>query len=454
VTDEVTTRYVDECLSPDSRLRGIVRQARFPPRYTECFGDRLMPRPFFISKTEIRSSADDLAAIFDMLVSLPRRLFDGDIRRYCSALGFDDRRAALMQRLDGGRPVMFGRSDLYHDGASLKLLEFNVGSQLGGIDQAQVLPPLLELEPFRAFAAEHALGYVHTGQQIARALRAAAEPVARGDEPVVALLEANGALGPLLPLMLSFQEMLRGCGLDVRLGEVGQVRNRGGKLYLDGTPVDVVLRYFSVNQICQDPLGEEALEPIVRAHEDGGTVLLTTLASFLFSSKACLALLSDPRWRGALSGAESARLDRVLPWTRNLECGPAEVAGVAVDLIDYCRDNRERLILKPCNDFGGRGIVVGWDATDREWAEALLAHCGKGYIVQERIRQRREPVVDPSTGMRHDWVAAWSVFLTPDGYAGSHVRALPAGHQGIIGRGANAATRVTGVFHYPAQDSH
>ncbi|MBS2962954.1 glutathionylspermidine synthase family protein [Actinocrinis puniceicyclus] len=438
MTDPVTDDYIAECSSPHSRLRDVVGQVRFPQRYFECFGDRLMPRPFFIPQRQIRQSAQDLGALLDILADLPRRLFDGDMGQYCNELDISKRQAALMQRIPRDRPTLFGRADLYHDGERLKLLEFNVGTQLGGIDQAQVPAALLTAEPFRAFADEHGLDYVHTGRQIAKALREAAEPVTAGAEPVVALLEADGALERLMPLMRSFIEMLRGCGLDIRLGEVSQTRYLDGKLVLDGTPIDVVLRYFSVNQICQDPKGEEAVEPIFRAHEAGGTVLLTTLDSFLYSSKGCLALLSDPYWRGAFTAAESDLVDRVLPWTRKL----------TADLVEQCRDRRESLLLKPANDYGGHGIVVGWTTTDADWNEALRANCERGYVVQERVVPRREPVVDPVTGRVEDWVAAWSAFLTPDGYSGSHIRALPAGEHGIIGRGANAATRVTGVFHY------
>lgn len=453
VTDHVTERYIEECLADGSPLRHAVRAAveagHVPPRYLDCFGDRMMPRPFFVPEDEIRGSAEDLVALFELLVSLPGRLFGGDLRAYCAALGFDDRQTALMLRLGGGRPALFGRSDLYHDGSALKLLEFNVGSQLGGIDQCQVLPALLAVEPFAAFAAEHGLGYVHTGERIAAALRAAAAPVTGGAGPVVALLEANGAMEPLLPLLLSFQEMLGGQGLDVRLGEVGQVREAGGKLLLDGAPVDVVLRYFSVNQLCRDPHGPEAAEPVFRAHEAGGTVLLTTMESFLYANKGCLSLLSDPRRRPAFTDAERETVDRVLPWTRDLAAGPTDVGGETVDLVDWCRANRDRLILKPRDEFGGHGIVVGWTVSDAEWDEAVTDRLARGYVVQERVVQRREPVVDPGTGRLEDWVAAWSAFVTPDGYAGSHVRALPADQTGIIGRGANAATRVTGVFHVP-----
>jgi hypothetical protein len=440
VTDHVTEQYIKECLTEDSRLRYAVREARLPRRYQECFGNRLMARPFFIEEAETRRAADDLAALFRVILSLPQRLFGDDLAAYCRTLGFDERQARLMRRIGDRPPELFGRSDIYHDGTGFKLLEFNVGSQLGGIDQAQVLPALLEVEPFREFAEEHGLGYVHTGERIAESLRAAAEPVTGGRrEPVVALVEADGALESLMPLMRSFEEMLRGRGgLDLRLAEVSQLTYRGGKLYLDGTPIDAVLRYFAVNQIYRDPRGEEAVAPIYRAHEEGGTVLLTTMESLLYANKGCLALLSDPRYRDAFSAAETELFDRVLPWTRLL----------TADLVDYCRANRANLILKPCNDHGGRGITVGWDVPDAAWADALSSALQGKYVVQERVRQRLEPVVDPDTGRLEDWIACWSTFLTTDGYAGSHIRALPADQTGIINRGANAATRVTGVFHH------
>lgn len=450
MTDAVTERYLEQCLDPSSTLRSAVAEAAFPKRYLECFGSRLMPRPFFVPETEIRQAADDLTDLFRVLLSLPERLFNGDLAAYCATVGFDRRQLGLMRRLGGKPPELYGRSDLYHDGTGFKLLEFNVGSQLGGIDQSQVMPALLRVPAFADFAAEHRLGYVHTGEHIARSLRAAAAQVDAADSPVVALLEADGALRSLMPLMPSFQEMLAGCGIDLRLGEVSQVVNRHGKLYLDGSPVDVVLRYFSVKQVASDAAGAAAVEPILQAHEAGGTVLFTTLESLLYASKGCLAILSDPYWRAAFSLQEQELFDRVLPWTRLVIDAETDVGGDTVKLLDYCRARREELILKPCDDHGGRGITVGWMVDDRDWADALDSAVSEKYIVQQRVRQRLEPVVDPASGRLEDWVACWSTFLTPVGYSGAHIRALPSDQLGIINRGANAATRVTGVFHTPA----
>jgi hypothetical protein len=453
MTDAVTERYIEQCLDQGSRLRHAVADAAFGQRYLECFGDRLMPRPFFVPEAEIRQAADDLTGLFRVLLSLPERLFSGDLAAYCDTVGFDCRQLGLMRRLAGTPPELYGRSDLYHDGAGFKLLEFNVGSQLGGIDQSQVMPALLRVPAFGDFAAEHRLGYVHTGQQIARSLRAAAAQVGAADAPAVALLEADGALRSLMPLMLSFQEMLAESGIDLRLGEVSQVVNKGGKLYLDGRPIDVVLRYFSAKQVAADPAGIASVEPILHAHEAGGTVLLTTLESLLYASKGCLAILSDPYWRPAFDRGEQELFDRVLPWTRLVVDAETDVGDDTVKLLDYCRAHREELILKPCDDHGGRGITVGWMVDDRDWADALDSAVAEKYIVQERVRQRLEPVVDPATGRLEDWVACWSTFLTPMGYSGAHIRALPCDQLGIINRGANAATRLTGVFSTPVDQA-
>jgi hypothetical protein len=449
MTDDITRRYIDECLAENSRLRHAVHDASYPPLFFESCGKRLLGRPFFIDESQMRGIADDLVVLFDILVSLPGRLFDGDLDRYCEVLGIDARRAGLLRRFSGARPTLYGRADLYHDGTSFKLLEFNVGSELGGADRAEISRAVLEVDAFREFAEQHRLGYVHTGRQIAKLLRDTAAPYCCGDRPTVALLEADGGLAPYLHLVRSFQEMMLGLDIDLVIGEVSQVGSKDGYLFLDGKRIDVVLRYFSADQLIEDPNGEQVVEPIFRAHEDGKVGLLTTMESGLYQNKGTLALLSDQRFRSAFSPPEAALIDRVLPWTRALVAGPAQVGDETVDLLGYCREHRDQLILKPRGDFGGAGIVVGWEKTDHEWKEALATCAGQRYVVQQRVNPRREPVVNPHTGEVEQWLATWDAFLTPDGYAGSHIRALPAGEGAIIGMGASASARTSGVFFYP-----
>lgn len=131
MSDHVTEAYNQQCLDGNTGLLNAMARAEFPPLFHVSCGHRLLPRPFFIDEGPMRAFADDIRSVFDLLTQLPDRLFDGDLGAYCTALGIPGRQAALMRRFAGGDPVPYGRADIYHDGTSFKLLEFNVGSELG-----------------------------------------------------------------------------------------------------------------------------------------------------------------------------------------------------------------------------------------------------------------------------------------------------------------------------------
>ena len=42
-------------------------------------------------------------------------------------------------------------------------------------------------------------------------------------------------------------------------------------------------------------------------------------------------------------------------------------------------------MLKPNDEYGGKGIVLGWESTDAEWEAGLAAANEEPYIVQDRI---------------------------------------------------------------------
>lgn len=444
--NEVTKKYIEECLDGTPGLRTVRDRTDLPPVFDECYGDVLLPRPLFAEESELRSFADDLTSVFWLLVSLPRRLFDGDVHGYCAAAGIDERLAALMTRDAATPPPLFGRSDAYHDGSSFKLLEFNVGTELGGMDFAELNRALLGVDDFADFAARAGLGSVDTAELVADVLREVSAPVRGGDRPVVAMLETTGGIAAH-PNYRAVQEAFVRQGIDFRLGEVQQVSLDGGRLVLDGTPLDVALRFFAAGEILDCPDGVGILDPIYKAHDAGGTILFTTLASSLFGSKGGLALLSDGRFRSAFAPAELAVIDRVIPWTRVVARGSSPEGGFA-ELLDRCRAEREHLVLKPCVGWGSAGAVVGRETTDREWCEMLEARADRGHVVQRLVMPVAEPVYDrDAEGQVADWHANWGVFVTPLGYSGSFVRALRPDDGSIITYG-NKRARGTGVFSF------
>ena len=42
-------------------------------------------------------------------------------------------------------------------------------------------------------------------------------------------------------------------------------------------------------------------------------------------------------------------------------------------------------MLKPNDDYGGRGVFAGWELNAEEWEAALKAALDRPYVVQERV---------------------------------------------------------------------
>ena len=427
-----TKQYLAESTVSGS-LRDAARELQLPAVYSHSYGSVQLDRPLFVAEREINDFAADLAAVFDLLVSLPGRVADGDLRRYCAALGMDDRLAELMARGATGAPPLYARADAYHDGTSFKLLELNVGSELGGLDTAQLNRAFLARPAFADFAQRHGLGHVDTMPRVAAALRQAALV----DEPVVALIESTDGLAAHAHVFTALQEALQDQGIALLLGEIDELSERNGHITLRGTPLDVVLRYFVAGELVDDPAAQQKLDLLLAAPK---TVLFTPLEGGVYASKGSLAMLHDPAVRATFSADEHAVVDRVVPWTRLLT-----TASDQEKLFAHCRDERRNLVLKPGVGYGGVGTVVGHSVTAEEWARALAERRTGDHVVQRRVRPRTEPVLNADTNAIEEWVANWGIFVDPAGFAGGFVRALKPADGAVVSY-SNSGTRGTCVF--------
>jgi hypothetical protein len=450
MAEKTTRQYVDRCVT-DAQLCRAARCLELPPEYARSYGRQLLDRPLFAAADELSGFAADLAQTFAALVAAPGLLFDGDLGRYCSALGMDDRLAGFMLRGATGAPPLHGRADAYHDGSGFRMLEFNLGSELGGADFAQLNRGYLGVPAFAEFAGEHGLGFADTVERLAGALRRAAEPVTGGRDPVVALLEGTGGFGSYGHIYTSLREAMAQRGIEMHIGEIHQSGERNGKITLDGVPADVVLRFFVSDDLARSPSGEQDLDRILRADLAGKTVLFTPLEAGMLASKGSLALLHEPRLAAQLTAGQRAAIDRVVPWTRLLRGGPWQRPDERADLLAYCRARRESLVLKPGVGYGAVGAHVGWRTPQAEW-DAVLADCAGGdYVAQWRVVPAAEPVTDPDTGETADWHANWGIFVDAGGYAGAFVRALKPGDGSVISY-SNPGTRGTCVFSCPGTE--
>jgi hypothetical protein len=73
-----------------------------------------------------------------------------------------------------------------------------------------------------------------------------------------------------------------------------------------------------------------------------------------------------------------------------------------VDLPAFIRERRESLVMKPNDEYGGKGVFIGWEMSDTEWEAALATALRSSYVVQGKVELLRQtfPELSPALGFR------------------------------------------------------
>ena len=431
----------------------LVQQVRADELASVAYGGRFLPTPVFVSAEERRALAADLSMIYALVTQLPERLFGRDIVALAQAVGMTATQAGVVDRAaKAGPPLLpLARSDLYRDANGFRLLELNITSALGGFENACINRAMLAHPVLSSFVAEHRLGYVDTLRGIAATLFAeCAEHLQAVSLPVVALADWPESFRTYEPRLKVMAALLGDLGLDAVPCHVGQIEKRRGRLEVSGRVIDVVYRFFLVEEIV-NPEDGQLVEPILRAVEEGSAGLFSRLDAELYGNKGALALLSDDRHRSAFSAQEQACIDRFLPWTRYVRRTATEPGGREIDVLRHALDQQQDLILKPTLLHGGSGVVPGWTVTAEEWKARVAEAMDGPYVVQRRIRPLPEPFPALTGDGLEDLFFAWGVFLADpavtegDGYNGCLLRGSTDPEVGVVSMTSGA--RVACSFH-------
>ena len=169
----------------------------------------------------------------------------------------------------------------------------------------------------------------------------------------------------------------------------------GKTLAAQGTKIDLVYRRVLINDIVARP---QECQALVKAYSANAVCVANTFRCKIPHVKAFFAVLTDERNGALFSHQERELIRRHIPWTRVVQDIGTARYGEHVDLVAFIRANRENLVLKPSDEYGGTGVTLGWETSERDWDDAIeravsAANPGEkncAWIVQERIPIRRE----------------------------------------------------------------
>ena len=345
------------------------------------FGDRVhcpFLRPFFLSEADearIRTAAEMIAAIGERVV---RAALESPA--LFAQLGVTDAEARLIH-IDPGYATAStaSRLDAFILPESLHFAEYNAESPAGPA-YTQRLCELFDALPITSqFRAGRSVRFHRAIPPLLDALIASYRDWGgRAQPPAIAIVDWREV--PTWSEFELLREAFEAAGVPTIVCDPRDLVFDGAALAAHGRRIDLVYRRVLINDIVSRA---EECKPLVDAYAARAVCVANTFRCKLAHKKAFFAVLTDPRNAALFSAAERDVIAAHVPWTRLLS---KEVA-------DRARRDRDRLVLKPNDEYGGKGVLLGWETAETAWGRAIedaLADPPGMWIVQERIPVRRE----------------------------------------------------------------
>lgn len=383
------------------RYHALVGQADLTPKdfqgFTDqmrearvMYGDRVSVeylRAQFLSSDQLQLIQHACQTVWSALDKLSALFFTEP--RFVADLGLTAREQELAA-IDPGYPGFstMARFDSFLSGDSLQFVELNAECPAGPA-YTEVMAEVFRRHPvMQAFEQEYSVRGFKTRDRLVRtlletyALWAEGKHLDKHTPGLIAIVDWEG---------LSTQHEFELCqaffeskGLATAIEDPRKLRFEQGRLLTsDGRTIDLVYRRVLTHEFIAR---WDEVQPMVEAYRAGAVCIVNSFRSKFLHKKMIFGLLTDGENQSLFTSEEQAVIARHIPWTRKVRPGNTDYQGKPIDLIDFVRRNRDRLVMKPNDDYGGRGIHIGWESSEAAWEEALSKAIGSEYVVQEKVR--------------------------------------------------------------------
>ncbi|MCS6885149.1 MAG: hypothetical protein RMM17_01700 [Acidobacteriota bacterium] len=267
-------------------------------------------------------------------------------------------------------------------------VEYNAESP-GGLAYGDVLAEIfMQMPVMKEFCDRYKCSIFPVRERVYENLIAAYHRWGGHDLPNIAIVDWSGVstYSEFVLMKKRFEE--RGC--KVVICDPDELEYRNGRLYREDFCIDLVYKRVIIGEL----LTRKGIDhPIFQAARDRAVCVSNGMGVQMLYKKAMFALLSDPVFSAQLGLDDelAAACNKYIPWTRKLRSCKTKYGDKEVDLVEFTFENKERLVLKPNGEYGGKGVVLGWEASDELWKDTVKeALDGASYLVQERVPLGRD----------------------------------------------------------------
>ena len=369
-------------------------------------GDKVIKKPFpvfIMTYFMTRGQMDEVERVSNHIMNVLEKvsnLYFVD-PKFRPIFNLTDKEKELVEAETGTkRLVWITRNDAFVEGSSIKFIEFNTDSP-GGPMYSDVQTEIIEQNPVMDelrkkyyMSSDRFVPQIHYNL-----LRAYREWGGKKMLPNIAIVSDKGTTYPEFLLIV---EDFKRQGFNCEFATPPEVEYRNGKACTpSGMEIDILYRRGWIRNWTDV---WEDIKPLRRAYAENAFCCVNSIRSLLAAIKSLLEHLQDPEIMKMYTPEEKKVILDCVPWTRLMgERKTTDMSGKnMVDLYEYVRKNRETMVIKPMDLYGGQGVCVGPVVTQAEWEKAiqLAATTDQKYVAQEFVPIPEMELPEVSEGLR------------------------------------------------------
>ena len=305
------------------------------------------------------------------------------------------------------------RLDTHLSNGHLHFVQYNADSPDGAAYADALSEFFWEVPPMKDFRKKYTLTKAGSRKHLLQALLKSYKQYGGKKKPNIAIVEFRPAYHAGASEYELFRDFFREEGYAVEIVSPEQLEYRNGKLSKGAFQIDVVYRRVGVQEFL---LRFDLTHPLVQAYRDRAVCVVNSFRSELAHKKAMFGLLTDETLTAKFPAAERKAIREHVPWTRLVAASKTTYENKTVDLPEFISHNRERLTLKPNDDYSDLHTYLGWEMDSSSWDRALKQAMRAPYVVQERVEPVRS--VFPLMSFGHLEFREMHVDVHPHAYLG------------------------------------
>ncbi len=281
------------------------------------------------------------------------------------------------------------RLDSFLTEDSFSYVELNGESPAGIAFSDSASEIFSQLPIMKKFAETYSYRMLEGSSKMLETLLKAYEEFSDGNpksNPTIAIVDLKGL--PTIKEFELFRDYFIANGCPSIICSPEDLEFSDNRLRCGKTEIDIVYKRLLVNEYL--PIMDQ-FPALVDAYRAGKVCLANSFQSKIIHKKAVFAVLTNERYAHLFNETELEKIQAHVPWTRKFRGEMTENKGEKIDLVEWTRANKSKLVLKPNDDYGGHGIYIGWISDEKTWNEAIEVALKDGdYLVQERVKTSKE----------------------------------------------------------------